>query len=84
MAHQHDSTRRLRQELLQPLNTLDIQMVGRLIKQQHIGFLKQDLRQFDTHAPTTGELRGRPFEVCAQESESHQRPFYLRLVVLGS
>ena len=83
VTHQNDGTRRLRQELFQPLYRLNIQMVGRLVKQQHIRFLKQDLRQFDTHSPTARELRGRTFKVCAQESESHQRPFYLRLIVLS-
>ena len=53
VTHKHYRTRALRQKLLQPLDTLDIEMVRRLVEQQHIGFLKQYLRQFDTHTPTS-------------------------------
>ena len=53
MTHKDDCTRRLGQELLQPLNRLDIEVVGGLVKQEHIGFLEEYLGQLDTHAPTS-------------------------------
>ena len=56
VTHQDDGTRRLCQELLQPLDTLDVEVVRRLVEQQHIGFLQEDLCQFDTHTPASGEL----------------------------
>ena len=56
---QHYSFGTLSQELLQPLNRLNIKMVSGLIKQQHIRLLQQDLCQFDTHAPTATKLAGR-------------------------
>ena len=51
VTYQHNCTRTLHQELLQPLYTLDIKVVGRLIKQQHIRLFQQYLRQFNAHAP---------------------------------
>ena len=53
VTHQDDGTRRLRQELFQPLDTLDVEVVRRLVEQQHIGFLQEDLCQFDTHTPAS-------------------------------
>ena len=83
MTYQHHGTRTLSQELFQPLDTLDVKVVGGLVEQQHVGFLQEDLRQFDTHTPTAGEFRRRPIEVRTQKTESHQRAFYLRLIVLS-
>ena len=53
VTYQHNCTRTLHQELLQPLYTLDIKVVGRLIKQQHIRLFQQYLRQFNAHAPAS-------------------------------
>ena len=83
MTHQHNGTRTLRQELFQPLDTLDVEVVGGLVEQQHIGLLQENLRQFDTHTPTTGEFRRGSFKVRTQKTKSHQRAFYLRLIVLS-
>ena len=57
-------------------------MIGRLVEQQHIGLAKQYLGQFDTHAPTTRELAGRPVEIAAQKSKTHQRALQLCLIIL--
>ena len=59
-------------------------MVCRLVKQQHIGFLQQNLCQFDAHTPSSGELRGWPVEVAAHEAQSLQRAFHHRLVLLAA
>ena len=58
----------LLQMLLQPVDTLSIEMVGRLVEQQHIGFLKQQATECHTtafasrqilHAPVTrGTVQG--------------------------
>ena len=82
MTHKHHRTRALRQKLLQPLDTLDIEMVRRLVEQQHIGFLEQYLRQFDTHTPASGEFRCRTLEVGTHKTQTSKRPLYLSLVVL--
>jgi len=41
--------------LLEPLNVLHIQMVGRLVKQQNIGSLEDSTAQGELHLPTTRE-----------------------------
>ena len=84
VTHQHHSLGTLRQKLLQPLDTLDVQMVGRLIEQQHIRLLQQNLGQLDAHAPSSGELTGRSLEILAGETESAQGSLYLSLVVFAA
>ena len=60
VADQHDGGRRLarQQFFLQPANGLDVQVVGRLVEQQHVGALQQNLGQLDAHAPASAELAG--------------------------
>ena len=84
MAHQHHGARALGQKLLQPLYRLDVEMVGRLVEQQHVGFLQQYLGQLYTHAPTARKLAGGALKVGALKSQSGQRALYLGLVVLGA
>ena len=81
---QHNGFGRLYQELLQPLDTLNVKMVRGLVEQEHIRLLQQDLRQFDTHAPAAGELIRRTFQIGTGKTQSHQCTLYLRLVVLCS
>ena len=50
---QYYGFRTLCKKLLQPLYRLDVEVVGRLVEQQHVGLLQQNLCQFDTHAPTS-------------------------------
>ena len=50
---QHHSTCRLGKELLQPLDGFYVEMVRRLVKQQHVGTLQQNLGQLNTHTPTS-------------------------------
>ena len=59
-----------RQKVLQPLNTFNIKMIGRLIEQKYVRTAKQQLRKFDTHTPTTGKFRSRAFEVLTAEAQS--------------
>ena len=42
--------------IFQPCNRFGIQMVGRFVKQQHIGFLKQQTAQCNTAFFTAGKL----------------------------
>ncbi len=48
------------QPLFQPDDRLDIQMVGRLVEQQHIGVEGQDPGQGDAHLPAAAERLDRP------------------------
>ena len=81
VTYQHHRLGTLSQELLQPLDTLDIKMVGRLIEEEHIRLLEQDLCQLDTHTPSTGELPGRTVEIFTGETQTAQGSLNLSLVV---
>ena len=81
VTHQHHGTRVGGKELLQPLYRLDIQMVGGLVEQEHIGVLEQDLCQLYTHAPSAGELACRTLQVALTEAKSHQRALQLAHVL---
>ena len=51
--HDDGSARGVHQVILEPLDILHIQMVGRLVKQQDIGGLKDGTAQGQLHLPTT-------------------------------
>ena len=84
VAHQHHCRCTLGKELLQPLDALNVEVVRGLVKQQHIGTAKQNLRQLNAHAPATGELAGRTIEVGAKEAKTHQRAFNLCLIAFAA
>ena len=67
MAHQDDGIGLGGQKIFKPLYTLDVQMVGRLIEQQHVGSPQQQLGQLYTHTPSSAELTGRTVEILARE-----------------
>ena len=56
------------QQLFEPLDRLNIEVVGGLVEQQHIRTAQQNLGQLDTHTPTTRELGGRTVEVGTLEA----------------
>ena len=76
--------RDLCQPLFQPLYGLDVQMVGGLVEQQHVGLLQQNLCQLDTHAPATRELAGGTLQVRTLEAQTHQGALQLCLAVVGT
>ena len=65
--------------LLQPFDGLDVQVVGRLVEQQHVRLPEQDLGQLDAHVPALREgLRGAA-ELFVEEAQAQQRPAGLHL-----
>ena len=68
-------------EVLQPLDTLDVKVVGRLVEQQHIRTAKQQLGKLYTHTPTTGKLACRAVKVLAAEAQPLERALYFGTVV---
>ena len=84
MTHQHHSLGLCAEKLFQPLYRLDVEMVGGLVEQQHVGLLKQDFCQLDPHSPSSRELTRRTDHVLACEAQSRQSALQLRLAVLGS
>ena len=83
VAHQHHSLARAGEEALKPLNAVDVEVVGRLVEQQHVGVLEQQLGQLDAHAPASAEFAGRAVEVLGLESQSLQRAFHLGNLAKG-
>ena len=69
------------EEILQPLDGLDVQVVGRLVQQKYVGTAEQQFGQLDAHAPTAGELARRSVEVLATEAQTLERALYLGLIV---
>ena len=71
-------------EVLQPLDTLDVKVIRRLVEQQHIRTAKQQLGKLYTHAPTTGKLACRAVKVLAAEAQPLERALYFSTVVGAS
>ncbi len=71
------------QEIFEPLDRLDVEMVRRLVEQKHVGVAQQKLGELDAHSPSAGELRGGAVEVGAQESEAGESALHFGLVVLA-
>ena len=84
MAHQNQSLCALLQESLKPTDTLDVEVVGRLVEQQYVGASQQNLCQLDTHTPAAAELLRRAVEVVACESQTGKCALYLCLVVVAT
>ena len=71
------------EEVFQPLDGLDVQVVGRLVEQQHVGLLEKQLGQLDAHAPTTAEVACGTAEIRTLKAEAQQGLFHVFLVVGG-
>ena len=68
----HEYRRRARfEEVLEPLDRFDVQVVGGLVKEQQVRVTKKNLRQFNTHPPSSGELATRSVEVFALKAEAN-------------
>ena len=69
--HQHGAVIVL-QVLLEPLDRLDVEVVGGLVEQEDRRPPEQQLRQLDTHAPAARKLARGAVEVLAAESQTQQ------------
>jgi hypothetical protein len=72
VADEHDRPVVGAQEALEPRDGLEVQVVGRLVEQQHVGLAQQKLRERDPHEPSARELLGHTGEVALLEAEAHQ------------
>ena len=79
VADYHHSLAVVDEELLEPADRLDIEVVRRLIEQQHIRVTQQHLRKLDTHAPSTAELTCLAVEILALESKTKQSLLHILL-----
>ena len=72
MGHEQQGCVAVFQEGFQPLDRLDVQVVGRLLKQQHVGPPQQQFGQLDAHAPAAAELAGGAVKVATLKTQSGQ------------
>ena len=79
VSHGDNRTLILLQVLLQPVDALRIQMVRRLIQQQHIRLLQQQTAQSHTAALATREMRNR--QVALRATQRSHRAVQLRVHV---
>ena len=77
VTHHKDGRGTCFEEILEPLNRLDVEVVGGLVEQQQIRMSQQYLRQFDTHAPAAGELATRSVKVLALEAQTDDGTVHL-------
>ena len=57
-------------ELFEPLDRLDVEVVGRFVEEEYVGRPEEEFSEFDAHSPSSGELACRAVEVGALEAES--------------
>ena len=69
--HEHGAVVAL-QILLEPLDRLDIEVVGGLVEQEDRRTTQQQLRQLDAHAPAARELARGAVEILAPEAQTQQ------------
>src|SRR5439155_218225 len=67
---EHDRAVVVGEEALEPLERLDVEVVGRLVEQQERRAQEQQARERRAHAPAPGELGQRPGEVGLAEPEA--------------
>ena len=82
MAHQHNAAATLGKELLEPLDGFDVEVVGRLVEEEEIRSLQEDLGEFDTHAPPSRELTSGAIEIGAFKAEAYEGSFDFGIAVL--
>jgi len=69
------SARRVDEVVLQPLNVLDVQVVGGLIKEQNVGVLEDSTGKSQLHPPTTRQGGDGGVELLLNEAELLQLGF---------
>ena len=78
MRDQHKCKRIISEVFFQPIPRFDIQVVGRLVKQQKIRFLKQQLRERNAHLPAPGKLFGHAVPVFGTKPQASENRPHLR------
>ena len=72
VADQHDRAGVLRQEALEPLHRCEVEVVGRLVQQQHVRVLEQQSRQRHPHHPASAEGADVALHVVIGEAQPGQ------------
>ena len=69
---QQNGTAEILQVSLEPFDRLDVKVVCRFVKQQHIRSAEEDLGKLDTHVPALAESLRLAREFVVLEAETHQ------------
>ena len=72
VAHEQDRPRIGGQESLEPLDALEVKVVGGLVEQEQVGVAQQELRERDAHLPASREVDGALVEVVHGKAEAGQ------------
>ena len=72
MAHQDDGAGVRREVLLEPVDGLDVEVVRRLIEQQHLGRAEQQPGERDAHPPAAGERAEWAAHLVGREAQAGQ------------
>ena len=60
------------QVVFQPLDRLDVEVVGGLVEEDDLGFLEEDFGEADAHLPAVAEGGHREVELLAQEAHTRE------------
>ena len=81
----HDRcSREARERLLEPFDRGKIEMVRRLVEEQHVRLREQELGELDTHEPAATERPERPLAVRGIEAEPGEDAFDARFALEAS
>ena len=69
------------EKALEPLDRGQVEVVGGLVEQQHVGLGEQQLRQLDAHPPAAGEARERARAILLCEAEAREHARHARLAL---
>ena len=78
---EHQRRRIVLQEILQPLDRGEIEVVGRFVQQQQVGPHEQQACELCAHAPATAKLTHQAMHVVAHEADAFQHALDLHVVV---
>ena len=81
VADDDDRLPRLNEEVFEPLDRLDVEVVRRLVEEKDIGLLQEELRQLDTHTPAPTKLTRLSREVASLEAKTEERQLDSLVVV---
>ena len=84
VAHQQHGAVIARQKRLEPLDGLQVQVVGGLVQKEKVGVPQQQLRKRDAHLPAAGELLRRLVEVLDGKSQAAQDLLRPRLELVAA
>mmetsp|Transcript_20282 Transcript_20282/g.55299 ORF Transcript_20282/g.55299 Transcript_20282/m.55299 type:complete len:540 (-) Transcript_20282:104-1723(-) len=84
MRHQHDGQSLLLQEALEPLNALQVQVVGGLVQQQHVRGCHEDLGKTNADLPATREKANLLLQVLLEEAHLAEDAVHAAVEVVGA